>query len=274
VSRIESAFRRCREDERSALLTYIMAGDPTVAISGTLALECERGGADLLEIGVPCVDPVADGPEIRAASIRSLSAGTRPRDVLALVARLRRKSEIPILLITYADPVLAMGADSFASQCSEAGVDGVIVPDLSIEESGEVRSKLDAHGVEHVQLVAPSIPEDRVRAISRASRGFLYVVARSGATGTRSDIPPKLADRLRFLRRCTSLPLAVGFGISTTEQVRAVTRTGADGVAVGSAIVRTIRDDPRPESVEAFVRDLAVGAKRRTAGCGGTLGRA
>jgi tryptophan synthase alpha chain len=262
VSRIQLAFRRTREEGRSALLTYIMAGDPTVATSETLALACQRGGADLLELGIPYADATADGPEIRAAGIRSLRAGTRPRDVFDLATRLRRKTEIPILLMTYVKPILSIGPDAFASECSEAGVDGVIVPDLPFEETDEVRTRLDACGVEHVQLIAPSIPEARARAIGRASRGFVYVVSRSGTTGERADIPSDLAERLRVLRGCTSLPLAVGFGISTREQVRAVARMGADGVVVGSAIVGTINDDPRPEAIEAFVRDLAIGVRR------------
>jgi tryptophan synthase alpha chain len=239
-----------------------MAGDPSVATSGTLALACVRGGADLLELGIPFNNSIVDGPEIRAAGVRSLRAGTRPRDVLALATRLRRETEIPILLTTYVSPVLAMGPHAFAHECREAGVDGVIVPDLSFEESEEVRSNLDACGVEHVQLVRPSLSQDRARAIGRGSRGFLYIVARSGATGEQADIPGDLAERLRLLRRWTSLPLVVGFGISTRDQVRAVSQMGADGVVVGSAIVRTIREDPTPEKVEAFVRELAMGVRR------------
>ncbi len=262
MGRIQVAFRRSRGDGRSALLVYIMAGDPTLSRSETLALACERGGADLLELGIPFSNPIADGAEIQAAGLRSLRAGTRPCDVLDLATRLRRKTEIPIILTTYMSPVRGMGLAAFAARCAEAGVDGVIVPDLSLEESDEMRSNLDAHGVEHIQLVAPSTPGHRARAIGRASRGFLYVVARSGTTGAHVGIPPGLATRLRLLRRCTTLPLAVGFGISTKDQVHAVARMGADGVAVGSATVRTIREDSRPEAVEAFVRDLAVGVKR------------
>lgn len=261
MSRIQLAFDRSRDEGRSALLTYIMAGDPSLPTSETLALACERGGADLLELGIPVRNPIADGPEIQAAGVRSLRAGTRPRDVLALAARLRRKTEIPIILTTYMNPVFSMGLDNFAAKCSESGVDGVIVADMSPEESDKIRSSFDANGVEHVQLVAPSTPEDRARAIGRASRGFLYVVARSGTTGVHADIPPELAERLRRLRHSTTLPLAVGFGISTKDQVRAVARMGADGVVVGSAIVQAIREGSKAEAIEAFVRNLATGLK-------------
>src|SRR5712692_1895746 len=262
MGRIDAAFRRSRDDGRSALLIYIMAGDPTLPKSETLALACERGGAELLELGIPFSNPIRDGSGIQAATVRSLRAGTRPRDVLALATCLRRRTEIPIILTTYMSPVRGMGLAAFASQCSKADVDGVIVPDLSLEESDEMRSNLDGHGVEYIQLVAPSTPGHRARSIGRASRGFLYVVARSGTTGAHADIPLDLETRLRLLRRCTSLPLAVGFGISTRDHVHAVARMGADGVAVGSATVRTIREDSRPEAVEAFVRDLYAGVKR------------
>ncbi len=261
MTRIQLAFRKARDDGRAALLAYLMAGDPTLSMSETLALACARAGADLLELGVPFSDPIADGVEIQAAGVRSLRAGTRPRDVLTLAGRLRRKTEVPIVLMTYMNPVLAMGLDDFASKSSEAGVDGVIVPDLSLEESDEVRSVFDAHGVDHIQLVAPSTPEDRARAVGDASRGFLYVVARYGTTGTHADLSPQLEERLRVLRRCTSLPLAVGFGVSTRDQVRTVARMGADGVVIGSAIVQKIGEDPNPEAVESFVRGLAAGVK-------------
>ncbi len=161
--------------------------------------------------------------------------------------------------MTYMNPVVAMGLPEFASRAAKGGVDGVIVPDLSLEESGEVREALDAQGVDHVQLVAPSTQDERARAIGSASRGFLYVVARYGTTGTRPSLSEDLNSRLASLRRATSLPLAVGFGVSTREHVRALARIGADGVVVGSAIVRRIAEDPTPAAVEGVVADLAGG---------------
>lgn len=261
MSRIGPAFRRAKEEGRPALIGYLMAGDPKLASSEAFALACERGGADVLEFGIPFSDPIADGPEIQRAGQRALQAGARPRDVLDLVARLRPKMEIPIVLMTYMNPIEAMGLEGFASACATAGVDGVIVPDLSLEESDGIREALDTRGIDHIQLVAPSTPEDRARAIGQASRGFLYVIARYGTTGTRARLPDELAARLKVLRRASTLPLAVGFGVSTKDHVRTLVGMGVDGIVVGSAIVRQTTEDARPEAVEAFVRELATGLR-------------
>ena len=239
-----------------------MAGDPDLAQCERHALACIRGGANLLELGIPFSDPIADGPEIQAAGQRALNAGTRPGDVLDLVARLRRESDVPLVLMTYMNPVLAMGLAAFAARASAAGVDGVIVPDLSLEESGELRDVLDAAHLDLIQLVAPSTPDPRARAIGAASRGFLYVVARYGTTGTRTGLPAELGPRLTALRGETSLPLAVGFGVSTPEHVRSLAGLGADGIVVGSAIVSEIARSSRPEDLEAFVGGLASGLHR------------
>lgn len=238
-----------------------MGGDPNLATSEKLALACIRGGADLLELGIPFSDPIADGPEIQAAGQRALKAGTRPRDVVDLAARVRRQTELPLLLMTYLNPVLALGLDAFAEHAAAAGVDGVIVPDLSLEESAEVTEALDPVGIDLVQLVAPSTEEARARSIGEASRGFVYVVARYGTTGVHSDLPKDLSDRLARLHRAASLPLAVGFGVSTQDHVRALAAYGADGIVVGSAVVRKAAENPDPAVVEAFVRDLAAGVR-------------
>jgi len=261
MTRIETAFRRCRDEGRSALLAYLMAGDPRPDATVPLALACVRGGADVIELGIPFSDPIADGPEIQAAGSRALHAGTRPTDVLGIVADLRATTDVPIVLMTYMNPVLAMGLETFAARAAAAGVDGVIVPDLSLEESGEVRAALDARGIDHVQLVAPSSSDERAKAIGDASRGFLYVVARYGTTGARDALPDGLAGRLAALRRVTSLPLAVGFGVSTKDHVRSLAAMAADGIVIGSAVVRKVAEDPRPEAVEAFVRTLGEGLR-------------
>lgn len=262
MSRIHGAFAQAKAEDRAALVAYLMAGDPNLAASEKLALACVRGGADVLEFGIPFSDPIADGPEIQAAGQRALRAGTRPRDVLDLAARVRRESEIPLVLMTYVNPVLALGMRPFAEHAAAAGVDGVIVPDLPLEESGELRGTLDGAGLDLIQLVAPSTPEDRARRIGTASRGFLYVVSRYGTTGVRAGLPPELGGRLAALRRDTSLPLAVGFGVSTRDHVEALHSLGADGVVVGSAIVSRIGESPRPDAVEAFVAGLTAGPSR------------
>ena len=261
MTRIQDAFVRAKKEGRAALVAYLMAGDPDLAASEKLALACIRGGANAIELGIPFSDPIADGPEIQAAGQRALKAGTRPRDVLDLASRLRRESEVPLLLMTYLNPVLAIGLKPFADRAAAAGVDGLIVPDLSLEESTEVREVLDAAHIDLVQLVAPSTTDRRAQAIGAASRGFLYVVARYGTTGTRVDLPEDLRPRLAALHRSTSLPLAVGFGVSSADHVRRLAALGADGIVVGSAIVRKAAEDPDPRGVEAFVRELAGGVR-------------
>lgn len=261
MSRIADAFVRAKKQERAALVAYLMAGDPDLGTSEKLALACIRGGADLLELGVPFSDPIADGPEIQEAGQRALKAGTRPRDVFDLAARVRRASDVPLLLMTYLNPVLAIGLGPFAARAANAGVDGVIVPDLSLEESPEVSVVFDAAHVDLVQLAAPSTAEARARLIGAASRGFVYVVARYGTTGVRSELPEDLRARLAALHRATTLPLAVGFGVSTPAHVRTLAASGADGVVVGSAIVRKAAEDADPTGVEAFVRSLASGVR-------------
>ncbi len=261
MSRLGSVFRKTKSEGRPTLLAYLMAGDPSLGETERLLHACERGGIDVIELGIPFSDPIADGPEIQAAGVRALKGGTRPKDVIALAGRVRKDSDVPIVLMTYMNPILAMSLPAFGANVAKAGVDGVIVPDLSLEESDEIRETLDSVGVDHIQLIAPSTPEDRARAIVSASRGFLYVVARYGTTGTRAELPRELGARLKVLKRLTKLPLAVGFGVSTPDQVRQVAALGADGVVVGSAIVNRIASDPQLDGVEAFVRELASGLR-------------
>ncbi len=261
MSRLRETFETARAQGRAALVVYVMAGDPDVSSSESLALACVRGGADVLELGLPFSDPIADGPEIQRAGHRALRAGTRPRDVIELVRRLRERVDAPLVVMSYLNPILAMGLDSFARAAADVGLDGLIVPDLSLEESADIRLALDTHGLDHIQLVAPSTPPDRARAIASASRGFLYVVARYGTTGTREELPPELPSRLQALRSVTDLPLAVGFGVTTHDHVQALRRAGADGVVVGSAIVRRIGESADPAAVESFVAELAGGLR-------------
>jgi tryptophan synthase alpha chain len=259
VSRLAAAFAASRKEHRASLIVYLMAGDPDPRTTEALALACEAGGADILELGIPFSDPIADGPEIRQAAGRALRSGTRPRDVLDLAARLREQTPMPVVLTTYANPVLAMGISRFAADSAASGVDGVILPDVSLEASAGFREAFDREGVDHIQLVAPSIPLGRAAEIGRASRGFLYVVAWQGTTGVRSNLPEDLASRIRSLRGVTHLPLCVGFGVSTREQVHVVAAAGADGVVVGSALVGLAAKDGHPARVEKFVGQLATG---------------
>lgn len=256
MSRLPSAFSAARREGRVALVAYLMAGDPDLRRTEAFARACEQGGADVIELGIPFSDPIADGPEIQRAGQRSLRSGTRTRDVLGLVTSLRRRSEIPLILMSYANPIYAMGLEPFAEQAQEAGVDGVIVPDLSWEDSDEVSGALDRRGLDGIQLVAPSTPVERAAAIAESSRGFLYVVSRFGTTGARPDLSNDLAARISDLHRVTDLPLVVGFGVTTAAHVRALAGAGADGVVVGSAIVRRIGEDAKPEAIARFVAEL------------------
>lgn len=264
MSRLAAAFEASRKEDRASLIAFLMAGDPNLPTTEGFALACEAGGADILELGIPFSDPIADGPEIRRAGERALRSGTRPRDVLGLVARLRQETGMPLVLMTYVSPVLAMGLDRFAKEAAASGVDGIILPDVSLEASGEFRDAFGPEGIDHIQLLAPSTPMGRAAEIARVSRGFLYVVARYGTTGVRSDVPGDVRSRIRRLHGVTNLPLGIGFGVSTRDQVQTLAVAGADGVVVGSAIVRHASNHGDPARVREFVGELAAGLARGT----------
>jgi tryptophan synthase alpha chain len=239
VSRIDHAFRQLRSRGERALIPFFTAGDPSLGTTRELLVEATRQGADLLELGVPFSDPLADGPVIQRASERALAQGVTLSRVMDLVREARGLVGIPIVLLTYYNPVLAFGLKAFAGTAVEAGVDGVIVPDLPPEEAGPLAREARAAGLDLIHLVAPTSPPARIRMIARKSHGFAYAVSLTGVTGARAELPPDLTDYLRELRSVTTKPICVGFGISTPEQVRAIAPY-ADGVIVGSAIVRQV----------------------------------
>ena len=239
MSRIDATFERLRAGGERALVVYFMAGDPSLAETERLVIEAERRGADVVELGVPFSDPLADGPVIQRAGARALAAGTTLSRVLEQVASLRARVRVPLVLMTYYNPVLAFGLKAFARTAVDAGADGVIVPDLPHEESEPLRSEAEPAGLDVIHLVAPTSPPARAKAIARVSRGFVYVVSLTGVTGERRDLPKDLDAQVRTLRLVTTKPVCVGFGVSTPEQVVAVARV-ADGVVVGSAIVRAV----------------------------------
>lgn len=239
MSRLDVTFARLRARGERALLPYFTAGDPSLVDTRRLVLEAAHRGADVIELGVPFSDPLADGPVIQRAGARALAGGATLPRVLELVAGLRHEVGVPLVLLTYYNPILVFGLKPFARSAADAGVDGVIVADLPIEESEPLEVEAEAAGLDVVQLVAPTSPPARVRAIARRSRGFVYVVSLTGVTGERHELPTDLATQIRTLRLVTTKPVCVGFGISTPEQVDAVGRL-ADGVIVGSAIVRLV----------------------------------
>ncbi len=263
--RIRTAFARCRAAEEAALVAYVMGGDPDVAGSRAMALACVEGGADLLEIGIPFSDPIADGPTIQRAAERALAAGTSTADVLAIAAAVRARSDVPIALMGYLNPILAHGLERFAGDCARAGVDAVIVPDLLPEESEEVGPILSAHGVRMVFLLAPTSGPERVEAAVHAATGFLYFVSVTGVTGGRQAVPAEIGPQVTAIRERSPLPVVIGFGVSAPEQARALGKL-ADGVVVGSAIVQRIAEggsrSARAARVTRFVRSLKRALRR------------
>jgi tryptophan synthase alpha chain len=260
-TRIQELFERTRREGRAAFVAYITAGDPTPADTPALVAALERGGVDLIELGVPFSDPIADGPVIQRASDRALKAGMTLAGVLEIARKIRAASKIPILLFTYLNPVLRFGLEKFARVAKDAGADGCLLTDASVEEAEPYVQAMREAGLDTVFLAAPTSTERRLKLVSQFSTGFVYLVSRTGVTGERADVSESVAPLVAKMRRTTNLPLAVGFGISTPEQAREVAQL-ADGVVVGSAIVRQIERDANPQALETFARSLAEGVRR------------
>jgi len=239
MSRLQGTFERLRARGERALIPYFTAGDPSLALTGALVAEAARQGADIIELGIPFSDPLADGPVIQRATQRALQAGVTLPRVLELVREVRGEVSVPLVFLTYYNPVLAFGLEAFCRTAVEAGVDGVIVADLPPEEAGPLATEARPAGLDLIHLVAPTSTPARMRKIARASSGFIYMVSLTGVTGARAELPPDLLQHLGRLRGITTKPVCVGFGIGTPEQA-AVVGGFADGVIVGSAIVRAV----------------------------------
>ncbi len=241
MSRIAATFNRLAGRHEKALIAYIMAGDPTLAQTEKILLEIEKAGADLIELGVPFTDPVADGPVIQRASERALQHGTNLHAILEMVARLRKKTDIPMVLMSYCNPIYAFGLPSFFKEAGGAGVDGLIVPDLPYEEAGDFTALCGRSQVDLIFLVAPTTPLGRVEKILKSASGFIYYVSLTGITGARLTERNLLYERVCKVKGMTDLPVAVGFGISSRKDASDIARF-SDGVIVGSAIVKIIED--------------------------------
>ena len=237
MGRIADRFKTLRERGETALVTFVTAGDPDLATTEEVVLELERSGADLIELGVPFSDPMADGPTIQLSSERALAAGTTLPAILELVARLRARTQVPIVLMGYFNPIFIYGAERFAADAASAGVDGLLVVDLPPEEAAELKGAADARGLDLIFLLTPTSDPSRVEAVSRLGSGFIYYVSVTGVTGARSAVADTLAARVSEVRAGLDLPLVVGFGISDPSQAAQVARV-ADGVVVGSALVK------------------------------------
>jgi tryptophan synthase alpha chain len=259
VSRIGEAFAHLRKDRRTGLITYVTAGDPDVQRSAAILQALDRAGADVIEVGVPFSDPLADGPVIQRATERALAAGASLTVVLDMLERVRPTLRVPLVVFTYANPVLRMGTENFGRRAAQVGVDGVLVLDLPIEEAGEFREVMAGRGIDMIFLLSPTTTPERIRRAAELGRGFLYGISRLGVTGARDHVAPGAQELAARIRAETSLPLALGFGISRPEHVRQVGQW-ADAAVVGSGLVQVIaQNSAAPDligRVESYVRWL------------------
>lgn len=242
MNRIDQKFIELKKAKRKAFIAFITAGDPDLKTTEALVLGFEKAGVDIIELGVPFSDPMADGPTIQASSMRALKHHVNIADILKLVSRLRARTQIPIVLMPYYNPVFHYGVTRFVKDSSAAGVDGVIIPDLPPEEAGELMAAAKKSDFATIFLAAPTTTDARLPKIVRASQGFIYYVSLTGVTGVRKDIPVDFKRDIGRIKSITAKPVCVGFGISTPEQVKAVA-AAADGIIVGSAIVRCIEQN-------------------------------
>jgi len=265
MSRLVETFDRLKSRRLGGLVTYVTAGDPDLDRSREVLRGLDRGGSDVIEVGVPFSDPIADGPAIQRASERALEAGGGLTACLDMLAGMRGELRPPVVLFTYVNPVLRMGFEAFARRAARAGVDGVLLLDLPVEEAEEARVVLDRSGLDLIFLVSPTTTDARLAEAARLGRGFVYAISRLGVTGARTSVSTSAAPLVGRIRAATELPVALGFGISTPEHVAEVWRF-ADAAVVGSALVETIAEavstgDPVGERAERFVRGLRGGGQ-------------
>lgn len=251
MSKVKQAFASGK-----AFVAYLMAGDPDLETSAEYMLAAQKAGADLIEIGIPFSDPIAEGLVIQGASIRALSAGVRLNHIFDMVEGLSPQMHIPLVFMTYLNPVFVYGYDRFFSKCKAIGVSGIIIPDLPFEEQGEVLAVANWYDVEVITLVAPT-SEQRIKTIAKAAQGFLYLVSSMGVTGVRTEITTDIGAIVEQIREVTDIPVAVGFGISTPEQAKKFGEI-SDGVIVGSAIVRLIKTHGKRahQPIEDYIRSM------------------
>jgi len=258
-SRLTATFEALRKAHRPGLVTYTTAGDPDIARSAEILRALDRAGADVLEVGVPFSDPMADGPVIQRATERAIAAGANLRVTLEIIGQVRRDVKAAIVVFSYANPILRMGHSEFARRAADAGVDGVLALDLPIEEAGEFQRTMDASGLDTIFLLSPTTSDERIQKAAKLGRGFLYGISRLGVTGARDQVAAGAEAMVKRIRAFTSMPIALGFGISRPEHVAQVGEF-ADAAVVGSALVSLIaKESGSPhlvERVEEYVRSL------------------
>jgi tryptophan synthase alpha chain len=266
MSRIADKFRELEKKNRIALVSYVTAGDPSPELTADLVLKLEESGADIIELGVPFSDPMADGPAIQLASERALKKGTTLKMVLDMVRRIREKSRVPVIIFGYYNPFFKYGLERFSNDAAEAGADGVLVVDLPPEEAGELKAHTDKAGLDLIFLLAPTSTGDRIGLVTRNASGFVYLVSVTGITGVRPGMDYSLEDLTSEIKQYTKLPVGVGFGISTPEQVARIAGY-ADAVIVGSAIVRII--EKHGERKQELFDELSRFVSGLSRACGG-----
>jgi tryptophan synthase alpha chain len=250
MSAIAETFQSLKAEGNGALIGYVMAGDPKLELTPKIASALVKGGVDMLELGLPFSDPIADGPTIQAAGVRALAAGTTPKTVLDVAKEVKKTHTVPVVIMTYCNPVFKMGLERFFGHAEDCQIDGVIIPDLPLEEADEYRKAATAHNIDSILLAAPSTDNKRLERIVASASGFLYLVSRFGVTGSKSQVAESTISLVKRVQQFTigKIPLAVGFGVSKAEHVRQILAAGADGVIVGSAFVDLIRQHQADES--------------------------
>ncbi len=259
MSKIEHTFAELRRAGKKGFIPFVSAGDPDLATSMKLVFMLAEKGADVIELGVPFTDPMADGPTIQASSMRALANGVTLEQIIQMVAELRKKTSVPIVLFSYLNPLYRFGISRLAKKAADAGVDGILVTDAVDEEAADISSTLRASGIDLISLVAPTTSDERLERIAASASGFIYAVSRAGVTGARGDTSASAEELVKRVRKVTSLPIAVGFGISTRKQIEQVWRY-ADAAVVGSAIVneiaRSLPDENTIDAVGSFIDAL------------------
>ena len=264
MSRIDSTFEALQASGRKGFIAYVSAGDPSMARTGEVLDALENSGVDVIELGLPFSDPLADGIVNQMAAQRALEAGSTTEGVLEAIADFRKRSEVPLVLYSYLNPIYTYGYDKFHTDAVTAGLDGILLLDMPSDEASHHQELANHHGLQHIRLIAPTSPPDRIASISSGAEGFVYYVSLEGVTGERSDVAADIAEKITAIRAETDVPVVVGFGISTPDQAAKVAAT-ADAVVVGSAIVRRIGEhgdaDGLGDMLEAFLKPLVEAVK-------------
>ena len=266
LSKVDQKFYELKNNKKIALMPFIMAGDPNIEKTSEILLKLQENGADLIELGIPYSDPLADGPIIQLSASRALKSGTTPKKVIKLLDSLKGKLNIPIILFTYLNPLLCFGFEHFCELASNAGVSGLIIPDLPLEEAYKFSQIVSNHSMDLVLLVAPTTPFERMKKISNHTKGFTYLVSVTGVTGERNKMESRVENLISKLKEINNNPIAVGFGISTPEHVNKVREWGADGVIIGSAFVKRISSSSEKDvvnNVGKFCNDMRLAADQK-----------